>query len=471
MEENTTQLEKTKELLDKIAELNKEDDFAVQEMQETYKQLKDSLDKEEKFLIPVELIEPDPDNPLKDENARIGCADLIESFAVFGLISPLAVKGPDENGKYLVLAGNRRITAIKMMGESFWKTPRADKYKRIPCNIIGDKDMDKDLAKVIMLQDNLISREKQNTYVYRQQTVQLLIKMANGDKKKIRKIANKAAEIFKTSPRYARQWVSVESKGIDGLGNMVTQGTITLKQANKITNLDTDTQLIIIERIKNEVDRSSPIKDRTSAIDKIIQEYNRTEQTAMSGREYSSAEDLGGDDKGIVISEMGDIPMPDLTGLPDNEDGMEPDLSELTPDEFRSDADYSAFGSVPDIDPDDYIDDEASYETGGLYGFGENWDESIIPTVLSGSITEEKTGSLQNAKTNDAAVSTGHPAVSPGMVPVGRENQQEAYEKLQRDKTAKQIIAWCEKMMSCTSPTDAELSAIDACKKIADKFC
>ncbi|MEM6603254.1 MAG: ParB/RepB/Spo0J family partition protein [Pseudomonadota bacterium] len=77
--------------------------------------LKQQIEKKLSFICPIELIEPNSDQPRKAFDADIlrGLADSIEEF---GILQPLiVVKKEDEEG-YMIVAGERRWRASQMAG-------------------------------------------------------------------------------------------------------------------------------------------------------------------------------------------------------------------------------------------------------------------------------------------------------------------------------------------------------------------
>lgn len=63
-----------------------------------------------------------------------------------------------------------------------------------------------------------------------------------------------------------------------------------------------------------------------------------------------------------------------------------------------------------------------------------------------------------------------HPVEVKGTRKSETEPKQKEYDIILRDQKAKQVIAWCNQILNCVNPTDAELSAIDACKKVSVKY-
>jgi ParB family chromosome partitioning protein len=80
--------------------------------------------------IPIEKVEPNPDQPRKsfDETTL---NELAASIKQHGIIQPLVVT-PEKNGKYEIIAGERRWRASKIAG-----------LKTVPCLVRTSKDLEK----------------------------------------------------------------------------------------------------------------------------------------------------------------------------------------------------------------------------------------------------------------------------------------------------------------------------------------
>lgn len=64
-------------------------------------------------LLSVDLIDPNPDQPRK-EFSEEDMESLADSIGTYGVMNPIAVKGPTEAGRYILIDGERRLRASKM---------------------------------------------------------------------------------------------------------------------------------------------------------------------------------------------------------------------------------------------------------------------------------------------------------------------------------------------------------------------
>lgn len=89
--------------------------------------------------IPVDLLEPHPDNPRKDLGDLTELAESIKKNGIFQNLTVLRTKG--ENEKYPVIIGHRRLAAAKLAG-----------LKEVPCMVV---EMDKKEQIATMLLENM----------------------------------------------------------------------------------------------------------------------------------------------------------------------------------------------------------------------------------------------------------------------------------------------------------------------------
>ena len=89
--------------------------------------------------IPVDLLEPHPDNPRKDLGDLTELADSIKKNGIFQNLTVLITKG--ENEKYPVIIGHRRLAAAKLAG-----------LTEVPCMVV---EMDKKEQIATMLLENM----------------------------------------------------------------------------------------------------------------------------------------------------------------------------------------------------------------------------------------------------------------------------------------------------------------------------
>ena len=91
------------------------------------------------IMVPVDQIEPHPDNPRKDVGDVTELAESIKKNGIFQNLTIL--RTPNENGKSTVIIGHRRLAAAKLAG-----------LKKVPCAVV---EMDEDTQFSTMLLENM----------------------------------------------------------------------------------------------------------------------------------------------------------------------------------------------------------------------------------------------------------------------------------------------------------------------------
>lgn len=91
------------------------------------------------LMVPVDQIEPHPDNPRKDVGDVTELAESIKKNGIFQNLTIL--RTPNENGKSTVIIGHRRLAAAKLAG-----------LKEVPCMVV---EMDKKEQIATMLLENM----------------------------------------------------------------------------------------------------------------------------------------------------------------------------------------------------------------------------------------------------------------------------------------------------------------------------
>lgn len=197
------------------------------------------------IFLSKEQIEVNPLNNWDNGNLK----DLIDSIENIGLITPLSVIGPIENGLYRLISGERRYKSICQITEN------SKENFQIPCYIVGESDMSKEMQCILIETANLEVRETDIRTVneHRANVMEQLLVLADNKEIKEHNIAAKAAEIFKVSDTYARFWQRIFRKGIPPLKEMVKNGELGIKSANQIARHSEEEQEKAIKEIKEHI--------------------------------------------------------------------------------------------------------------------------------------------------------------------------------------------------------------------------
>lgn len=181
---------------------------------------------------------------------------LAGSILYAGLIEPLSVIGPDDDGKYYIMSGERRYRAIQKIRET-----DDTKFNTIPCYICGNIDMSQEEQSVIIRLANVETRDITNKKRYRFEIVKILYDMAAQGKIQFHEITREAQKQFKCSGTYARLYTNVFATNNKDLIQLVADEVIPLRITDKICNLSRGEQDTLVKSIKDGTDPKLAIKE------------------------------------------------------------------------------------------------------------------------------------------------------------------------------------------------------------------
>ena len=190
-----------------------------------------------------------------------------ESIATFGVLSPLIVR-PIEDGKYEIISGHRRAHAAESVG-----------LTEVPVIV---KDMDDDLAKILVVDSNL-QREKilpsERAFAYKLKAEALRHQGARMDltlgqvvpkfKRSTEEVGSETGDSYKTVQRYIRLTYLVPP-----LLEMVDQEKISFNPAVELSYLKPGEQLKIIEAM--DFTQAAPSLSQAQRLKKLSQEKGCT---------------------------------------------------------------------------------------------------------------------------------------------------------------------------------------------------
>lgn len=242
-------------------------------MNEKLKELiRNETSKKDVEKIGIKNIEPSGFNSFDAKNYD----DLKNSIRAMGLITPLSVIGPSEEGMYQIISGERRYRALSELNE---ETDGA--FSKIPCYIIGPFDMDEAEQKLLIETSNLEIRDDYNKNQHRFRILKILKEMSDEThsdddtpEKKLRiELIRDFSSTLKVSNRYGKMYVQIFENGSDDLKDLLSDDDTSIKisEGAVIANLPDDDEKKAIERIKNGEKASDVIKDikSSSAVGKV----------------------------------------------------------------------------------------------------------------------------------------------------------------------------------------------------------
>lgn len=373
----------------------------------------------ESIFLKKEQIEVNPLNNWENGNME----DLIDSIETYGLITPLSVIGPMENGIYRLISGERRY---KSSCEVMKKT---NKEFIIPCYIVGEGDMSNEMQRILIETANLEARETdvKTLNEHRANVMEQLLILSDNKEIKEHNVAKKAAEIFKTSDTYARFWQRIFRKGIPSLKELVKSGDLGIKSANKIVNFSEEEQEKAVQEIEQHIltkDKNKPKEDTKVTIQDIIDNISTKEDTldlvsnkdTVTETEDTSFLDENTQNIDVVIDDDIEEEFNALFGNTKVENEKH-DYTSKTP---KNSINTKTFCDLDDFDP--FNSDDCDYEDSTSYSDSFNSFE-------------------QAHQTDDEYV-----------------------EKLNM------IHSWCKQIVKKDDLTDEEWCVVEACKEVVDCF-
>ena len=175
--------------------------------------------------------------------------ELAEDIKMNGLNHNLVVRKLD-NGKYELISGERRYTALTKLVEEGNKI-----FALVPCKVIEANDID---SEIILIQANAQTREL--TEIEKLEQVKRLTELYRTKKKNGEKVPGKIREIIandlKLSPTQVGRYERINKNLIPELKEILENGNLTIANASEFSSLSEANQKVILEIINNKVEIS-----------------------------------------------------------------------------------------------------------------------------------------------------------------------------------------------------------------------
>ena len=175
--------------------------------------------------------------------------ELAEDIKMNGLNHNLVVRKLD-NGKYELISGERRYTALTQLVEQ-----GNEIFALVPCKVIEANDID---SEIILIQANAQTREL--TEIEKLGQVKRLTELYKTKKKNGEKVPGKIREIIandlKLSPTQVGRYERINKNLIPELKEILENGNLTIANASEFSSLSEDNQKVILEIINNKVEIS-----------------------------------------------------------------------------------------------------------------------------------------------------------------------------------------------------------------------
>lgn len=179
--------------------------------QETKRRVTELISKREFKLIDIKKLVNE--NNLIDSDTNLEDVEL--EIEAHGLLSPISVVGPYEEGRYIIIDGVRRVKAL----EPYFKG-------KVPCYILGDKNTTREERKLLALGSNRVHRESYVELNIRY--MQALVKNSSYS------LADRMASLTGISERQARKYKNVVIYGAHKTVDLVCEGKVDITAASII---------------------------------------------------------------------------------------------------------------------------------------------------------------------------------------------------------------------------------------------
>lgn len=397
----------------------------------------------EMISLTKEQIELNPLNNWDNGNMK----DLVDSISTIGLITPLSLIGPMENGLYRLISGERRYKSICEC------TKNTDENFEIPCYIVGDSKMSQEMQSILIEAANLEVRETdiQTLNEHRSNVMEQLFALVEKGEITEREVASKAADIFKTSDTYARFWKRIFSSGIPSLKQMVKSGELGVKSANQIAKHLPEEQ----EKAIKEIEKHILTKEEEPSV-------AMQEPTGMSKPKSEPA---------ITIQDI-------IDNISSEEDTVEKIKRETS---HKKEAVSGENGNVPKKDV-------AKKDTPGNYSFMELEDENLDIQIdqdvvaefdaLISPVSPKKKLDVSEASSVKPAASASSFCNLEDFNPFETdtdsytEEDNSSYDSIDDEYMEKLniVLSWCKEVMRKDELSDEEWHVVETCKEVVDCF-
>lgn len=204
--------------------------------------------------VNVRDLEPSPLNTYRVDDYE----DLKGSLLSCGLINPLAVIGPSEEGKYQILSGERRYHAMCDINAEGEADGTGVKFETVPVYVLGPADMDTLQQQLYIETSNLETRDdsEMNRNDHRFRVVSILKSMKENEGKTQSELVDELEKYLKVSKRYSRMYLQIFDSGIDELKSLLTgesdsDAHVKVTDGSKIANMDPEDQAKVTTLIKS----------------------------------------------------------------------------------------------------------------------------------------------------------------------------------------------------------------------------
>lgn len=306
------------------------------------------ITKKEPVILSVKDLVPSPLNTYEVADLEY----LMESLEIHGLISPLSVIGPREDGKYEILAGCRRYQAICEINKKHGK----EVFQDVACYLIGNSSMNKTVQQLLIEVSNLEVRDF-NRNDHRLQVARLVKQMADDGMIEQSSVAKRMAKVLSIDPRYSRMYLSIAEKGTDNLIHAVIdkKTPLTVQEGSIIAGMPDYAQNAVVKAVGQGIKAKEASKAAAEVLNQQKEEKKAREEKLAEKKEEDNAKQAN-----LARPIKGQASFPGLT-----EDIKTWEDEEYKDDYFTDDPYGSGYGEEEDYDSGELteeMDEDSDYE-------------------------------------------------------------------------------------------------------------
>lgn len=219
---------------------------------------------------------------------------LADSIADVGLVNPIVIR-QKEDGRYRIVAGERRYTAIlKLIEDGRWEKTRPVKASLFEPELIDLPLTDNEKEDYVRATENAEQRDQTDgdRLIQVGKLKKIYEKLRENGAISNIKTRTLLAQDMKISPTHAAQFMAVDAKGDDSLIDAVLENQVSVSAASAITGLPKEEQQQIIQRAlenKKEEKKITP-KDLNKAHQDIRKRIEEPEQNIVDGTQITEKE-------------------------------------------------------------------------------------------------------------------------------------------------------------------------------------
>jgi ParB family chromosome partitioning protein len=187
-------------------------------------------------MLPLDKVLPNDKNfyRVTDEEVTL----LMEDIERQGLKHNLVVKSNDD-GTYTIISGHKRREAVRRLVEEKGYAPT------LPCLVEKYNNEDEEMEDIIMLNE-LNRKLTDSELMWQYEKLRGIFERRKADKQVKGRIRELVAEKLKVSKSQVRKIENIHHHAVEEVKELIDEGKMTIHAADKIAELDTETQKKVI---------------------------------------------------------------------------------------------------------------------------------------------------------------------------------------------------------------------------------